>query len=181
MANRGDPVVGTNRTTVAKVIRSSAVSTVVGTCAALFVLPRVLHGVQVARYGEWATLAGVLAIGQLAEAGVSTEIARRVATAHGKDDAQGVRTAVRQGTTVLVGIAAILEIAGVLAAHPVVDLVFPTVSVGQRGQLTLLMIGLVSLLAVGLVGTGYFAILTGLQRTDYQTGAESPRSSLEPG
>jgi O-antigen/teichoic acid export membrane protein len=135
--------------------------------AALFVLPRVLHGVHVARYGEWATLAGILAIGQLAEAGVGTEIARRVATAHGQGDLQEARRAVRQGTTVLVGIAALLEIVGVTVAHPVVNLVFATVSTGQRGQLSLLLIGMVSLLAVGLVGSGYFGILGGLQRTDY--------------
>ena len=63
MTNRRDAAIGTNRTTVAKVIRSSAVSTIVSTLAALFVLPRVLHGVNVTRYGEWATLAAVLAVG----------------------------------------------------------------------------------------------------------------------
>ena len=167
MTNRRDAAIGTNRTTVAKVIRSSAISTIVNTLAALFVLPRVLHGVNVTRYGEWATLAAVLAIGQLAESGVGTEIARRVATAHGQGDLQGARRAVRQGTTVLVGIAALLEVTGVFVAHPVVNLVFTTVSTGQRGQLTLLLIGMVSLLAVGLVGSGYFGILVGLQRTDY--------------
>lgn len=167
MAHRRNAVIGTNRTTVAKVIRSSAISTVVSTLAALFVLPRVLRGVDVTRYGEWATLAGVLAIGQLAEAGVGTEIARRVATAHGKGDSWGVRLAVRQGTTVLIGVAAILEVTGVLVARPVINLVFATVGVGQRGQLALLLIGMVSLLAVGLVGSGYFGILAGLQRTDY--------------
>ena len=167
MTNRGDGAIGTNRTTVGKVIRSSAVSTVVSTLAALFVLPRVLHGVSATRYGEWATLAGILAIGQLAEAGVGTEIARRVATAHGQGDSQGARQAVRQGTTVLVGIAAVLEITGVSVAHPVVNLVFATVSSGQRGQLALLLMGMVSLLAFGLVGSGYFGILAGLQRTDY--------------
>lgn len=167
MTSRHDAVIGTNRLTVAKVIRSSAMSTVVSALAALFVLPRVLHGVNVTRYGEWATLAAVLAIGQLAESGVGTEIARRVATAQGQGDPQGARRAVRQGTTVLVGIAAILEITGVFVAHPVVNLVFTTVSTGQRGQLALLLIGMVSLLAVGLVGSGYFGILVGLQRTDY--------------
>jgi O-antigen/teichoic acid export membrane protein len=67
----------------------------------------------------------------------------------------------------LVGIAALLEVTGVFVAHPVVNLVFTTISAGQRGQLTLLLIGMVSLLAVGLVGSGYFGILAGLQRTDY--------------
>jgi O-antigen/teichoic acid export membrane protein len=167
VANRHDAVIGTNRTTVAKVIRSSAASTVVSALAGFFVLPRVLHGVDVTRYGEWATLAGILAIGQLAEVGVGTDIARRVATAHGQGDSQGARRAVREGTTVLVGIAALLEITGVCVARPVVDLVFTSISAGQRGQLTLLLIGMFSILAVGLVSSGYFGILAGLQRTDY--------------
>jgi O-antigen/teichoic acid export membrane protein len=167
VANLHDGVIGTNRTTIAKVLRSSAISTVVSTLAALFVLPRVLHGIDVNRYGEWATLAAVLAIGQLAEAGVGTDIARRVATAHGEGDSQGARRAVREGTTVLVGIAALLEGVGVAAARPVVNLVFTTVSPGQRGQLSLLLVGVVTLLAAGLVGSGYFGILAGLQRSDY--------------
>jgi O-antigen/teichoic acid export membrane protein len=74
---------------------------------------------------------------------------------------------VRQGTTVLIGIAATLEVTGVLVARPVVNLVFATVTIGQRGQLALLLIGMFSLLAVGLVGSGYFGVLAGLQRTDY--------------
>ena len=57
----------------------------------------------------------------------------------------------------MVGIAGLLEVTGVFVAHPVVNLVFTTVSAGQRGQLTLLLIGMVSLLAVGLVGSGYGA------------------------
>jgi len=114
------------------------------------------------------TLAGVLAIGQLAEAGVSTEIARRVATAHGHGDSEGMRRSVRQGTTVLVGIAGLLEITGVVVAHPVVNLVFTKSPASQREQLVWVLIGLTTLVAIGLVGNGYFGILTGLQRTDYQ-------------
>lgn len=167
MANPHDSATGTNRTTVGKVLRSSATSTIVSTLAALVVLPRVLHGIDVNRYGEWTTLAAVLAIGQLAEAGVGIEISRRVAAAHGRGDAPAVRRAVREGTTVLVGVAAAIEAVGVAMAHPVVDLVFATISPGQRGQLSLLLIGVITLLAVGLAASGYIAVLGGLQRNDY--------------
>ena len=168
VADHGDADIGTNRKTVAKVIRSSATSTVVNVLTALFVLPRVLHGIGTRSYGEWATLAGVLAIGQLAEAGVTTEIARRVATAHGHGDSEGMRRSVRQGTTVLVGIAGLLEITGVVVAHPVVNFVFNKSPASQREQLVWVLIGLTTLVAIGLVGNGYFGILAGLQRTDYQ-------------
>ncbi len=164
-----DAAIGTNRRTVSKVLGSSAVSTVVNTVTALFVLPRVLRGIGTNSYGEWATLAGVLAIGQLAEAGVSTEIARRVATAYGQGDLEGMRRSVRQGTTVLVGIASLLELTGVALAHPLVNLIFTESSASQREQLTWVLIGMITLVAIGLVGNGYFGILAGLQRTDYQS------------
>ena len=78
-----------------------------------------------------------------------------------------MREAVRQGVTVLVGIASLLEIIGILLARPVVNFVFSGVSAAERDQLTLLLIGMVTLLGVGLVGNGYFSILVGLQRGDY--------------
>lgn len=160
-------IVGTSRKTVAKVLRSSLTSNLVSGLVGLVIVPVVLHGIGVRGYGEWATLAAILAIGQLAQSGVGTEIARRVATSHGERDPAAIRQAVRQGVTVLTGLAACVEIVAIATARPVVDLVFTTVSGGERGQLTLLLIGIFTLFAIGLVGTGYFSILVGLQRSDY--------------
>jgi O-antigen/teichoic acid export membrane protein len=133
----------------------------------LVILPRILKGVGISHYGDWATLAAVLAIGQLAQTGTGTEIGRRVAAAHGTNDRAALRQAVWQGVTVLCGIAVVMEVLGLLLARPLVALVFSTVAAGERGQLTLLFIGIVSLFSVGLVGNGYFAVLGGLQRGDY--------------
>ena len=98
-------LVGTSRKSVAKVLRSSLVLQVVSALVGVLVLPRVLDGIGANDYGLWATLAAILAIGQLAQSGAGTEIARRVATAHGAGDRDAMREAVRQGVTVLVGIA----------------------------------------------------------------------------
>jgi O-antigen/teichoic acid export membrane protein len=163
----GGTTLGTNRYTIARVLTSSTASTAVSAVLGFVVLPQVLHHIRIQRYGEWATLAALLAIGQLAEAGVGTEVARRVATAFGLKDAQGLHQAVREGTTVLLLLAAALAAFGLGVSRPVVDLVFATVSAGDRGQLVVLLRGVVGLLAVGLVSSGYFGALKGLQRGDY--------------
>lgn len=161
------PHVGTSRKTVGKVLRSSVLAQLTSTVTTLVILPRILKGVGVSHYGDWATLAAMLAIGQLAQSGTGTEIGRRVAGAHGANDRPALRQAVWQGVSVLFGIAAVMEVVGLLAARPLVGLIFSTVSAGERGQLTLLLMGIVSLFCVGLVGNGYFAVLVGLQRSDY--------------
>ncbi len=150
-----------------KVLRSSFAATFVSAVVGFVILPRVLRGIGVRNYGEWATLAAILAVGQLGQSGVSTEIARRVASARGDRDDTAMALAVRQGVTVLAGVAFVLELAALATARPVVDLVFRSVNSGGRGQLTLLVIGVVSLFAIGLVGNGFFAVLTGLQRSDF--------------
>lgn len=158
---------GTSRKTVVRVLRSSVVSQLVSAIVGFAILPRVIKGVNISNYGEWATLAAILAIGQLAQSGVGTEIARRVATAQGARDTAAIQMAVRQGVTVLTGVGLLIELVTIAVAHPVVNLVFSTVTAGQRGQLVLLLIGIVTLFAIGLVGNAFFSVLTGLQRSDY--------------
>jgi O-antigen/teichoic acid export membrane protein len=159
--------IGTNRRTLGKVIRSSAGSTVVSTAAGLLVLPRVLNGLHSVGYGEWATLSGILAFGQLAGAGVNTEISRRVATAYGRGDIRAGIRSVREGTTVLVLLATLLELVSVFLAHSVIHLIFATVSTDKQRQLTLILIAMMTVCALNLIGSGYFGILSGLQRSDY--------------
>jgi len=162
-------LVGTSRKTVFRVLGSNAASQLVSALANLLVLPRVLHGIGVRQYGEWATLAALVAIGQLAQTGAGTEIARRVAAAQGQRDGAALRDAVRQGVTVLAGIAALIEAVTIVFAHPVVVLIFSTVPAGQLDQLSLLLIGVITVFSVGLVGNGYFSVLSGLQRSDYSS------------
>jgi O-antigen/teichoic acid export membrane protein len=177
--DRSKRQVGTNRSTLRKVLTSSFFSTAISTVSALVILPRILGGVSLSRYGDWATLAAMLAIGQLAEGGVTTEISRRVATANGRGDMSAACQAVREGITVLSAIAAATEVVSLVAAHPVVNAVFSQASASQRGQLALLFIGVMTLFAVGLVGSGYFSILGGLQRSDY--GSWSAVSAIVAG
>ena len=160
-------IVGTNRLTVLKVLRSSVIFQILNAFAGLVVLPRVLHGLSIRRYGEWATLVAILSIGQLAQSGVGTELARRVATSHGLGDIPAIRLAVRQGVTILLAIGMALVLTTIIVARPVVNLVFTTVPRQDLPQLTLLLIGLVGLFSMGLVLSGYFSILIGLQRSDY--------------
>ena len=48
------------------------------------VVPIVLGRVGTGDYGAWATISSVLAVGALADAGLRTEIVRRVGVAHGR-------------------------------------------------------------------------------------------------
>src|SRR5437588_1817650 len=83
-SDQGLPRVGTSRFTLARTFRSSAVSVATTYITSLAVLPVVLRHLGAARYGVWATVASVLAVGGLADAGIRTEIVRRVSSAHGE-------------------------------------------------------------------------------------------------
>lgn len=163
--SQSERLVGTGRRTVVKVLRSSVSSAAATAIVNLAILPRVLHGIHAGGYGAWATLAAILAIGQLTQSGTGTEIARRVAAAHG--DGAVIRSAVHQGVTVLTGIALAVETAAIVGARPIVDLIFTRLPGSERGQLVLLLIGIVTLFGIGLVGNGFFAALVGLQRSDF--------------
>lgn len=167
--NRRQLLVGTSRKTVFRVLGSSAASQAAGALVNIFVLPKILHGIGVREYGEWATLAAVVAIGQLVQTGTNTEIARRVAVAQGQGDVAAVRQAVRQGTTVMAALALVVVVVTVAIARPLVDLIFTTVPAAQRGELTWLLSGAALVLALGLIGNAYFSVLTGLQRSDYSS------------
>ena len=58
-------------------------------------------------YGAWATMASILAVGALADAGVRTEIIRRVGAAKGEGESEARRfgESVRQGVTMFVVLA----------------------------------------------------------------------------
>lgn len=118
-------------------------------------------------FGTWATLSTVLALVQLSEAGVTAEVTRRIAGAAGRGDDEGLRKAVREGTTLLTCLGFTVALVGTISAGPIVSLVFPDLVGHDRTQVVLVLTGVVLQLAFGLSLAGYFAVLSGLQRTDF--------------
>jgi O-antigen/teichoic acid export membrane protein len=119
-------------------------------------------------------VASVLAVAGLADAGIRTEIIRRVGAAMGADDRDGLLRSVRDGVTLLTGMAAILLVAGALLAPTVRTLIFPGGVAGHSpADIDLLVRATVALLAVSLVGNGYFSVLRGMQRGDVEASSQA--------
>ncbi len=167
------PEMGTSRRTLLLAFRSSAGAAAATYLVNLAILPFVLHRVGFPMYGAWATVASILAVGALADAGVRTEIIRRVGAAKGADDEAALVAAVHQGVTVLCVLTVGLATAGLLGAPVVRGFAFPRGVAGyQAAEVDLLIRATVVLLTVSLVGKAYFAALRGIQRADVETTAE---------
>lgn len=163
-------LIGTSRRTLLMALRSAALGTTVSYAINLAILPFVLHQVGADLYGAWATIASVLAIGTLADAGIRTEIVRRVAAANGGDDEAGVARAVHEGLTLLAGVAAVMISLGFVAAPVIRGFAFPNGVPGyDAASLDWLIRAIVALLAVSVLGSGYFGVLRGVQRGDIET------------
>lgn len=164
------PATGTSRRTLFLAFRSSAGAAVVTYGFNLAIIPFVLHRVGPELYGAWATMASILAVGALADAGVRTEIVRRVGTASGSGDQEGVVRSVDQGVTLLLGFAAVLAVAGAVTAPAIRAFAFPDGVPGYgTAEVDLLLRATVAVLAVSLVANGYFGVLRGVQRADVET------------
>jgi O-antigen/teichoic acid export membrane protein len=161
--------VGTTRRNVIRVLRSGAAVAVLSAPLNVLVLPFVLHRVSIVGYGEWATLSAVFSIVQLADAGISTDIARRVADAYGRRSDEALREAVQRGMTVLTALAGFMVMAAALASGRVIDLLFPTVPDHERQTILLVYLAMLALIGLSLVLSGYLAALGGLQRLDVST------------
>ena len=135
----------------------------------LLLLPFVLTHVSDTTYGEWATLSAVLAFAGLLEAGVPTEVSRRVALHSGRGDSDASGRAVREAITLMSSLAAALLIIGVALAFLALPAVFPGAAPSRLATLRLVFLSTVLLLAVTLVLSVWFAMLGGLQRQDYGT------------
>lgn len=160
--------VGTSRRTFARTMGSGFLKALVVPATSFLVLPLVLDDLGTTEYGVWATLSSLLAVGGLVDAGVRTEIIRRVADAHGSEDlAAGVRSA-RQGVTILAVCSAVLVVAVVALSDPIVGFVFPDLTGALRTDTRAVLIGLVVLLAVSMVNGGLYSVAAGLQRGDYE-------------
>lgn len=161
---------GTSRRTLVLALRSAALGTAVSYGINLAILPFVLHRVGADLYGAWATVASLLAIGTLADAGIRTEIVRRVAAANGAGDEAGMNRAVHEGLTLLCGLAVLMIGAGFLAAPVMRGFAFPDGLPGFGApEIDWMIRAILLMLAVSVVGSGYFGILRGVQRSDVET------------
>ncbi len=161
---------GTSRHTLVKVLRGTAAGTVGTYAINLLLLPFILGRLGRDLYGAWATIATILAIGGLADIGIRTEIVRRVAAANGDDNEAALAQAVHEGLTLLVALASVLLLVGMVAAPAIRTFAFPHGVSGDGGAtIDPLVRAVFGLLAVSLVGNGYFAVLPGVQRGDVVT------------
>lgn len=163
---------GTSRRNLLLAFRSSAAAALIGYTVNLAIVPFLLHRVGAGLYGAWATMASILAVGALADAGVRTEIVRRVGAAQGDGDRDALELSVRQGVTLLVAMAGAIMAIGALAAPAIRAFAFPGGVPGYGApEVDLLIRATVAVLAVSLVANGYFGVLRGVQRADVETTA----------
>jgi hypothetical protein len=161
---------GTSRGNLVRTFGTSAASAAVGYAVNLAIVPFVLHRVGAGLYGAWATMASILAVGALADAGVRTEIIRRVGAAQGDGDEPSLVRSVQEGVTLLLVLAGAVTLIGVVAAPAIRAFAFPGGVPGySRAELDLIIRATVALLAVSLVANGYFGVLRGVQRADIES------------
>lgn len=161
---------GTSRGNLVRAFRSSAVGAAVSYGVNLAVVPLVLHRVGPEVYGAWATMASILAVGALADAGIRTEIIRRVGAAQGEGDEEALVRSVHQGLTLLVALAGAITVVGALGAPAIRAFAFPRGVPGYANpEIDLLIRATVTVLAASLVANGYFGVLRGVQRGDVET------------
>lgn len=164
------PPTGTSRRNLVLAFRSSAAGALVTYGVNLAIVPFVLHRIGADIYGAWATMASILAVGALADAGVRTEIIRRVGAAQGDGDDEGVIVSVRQGVTLLAALAGAIILAGALAAPAIRAFVFPGGVPGYGNpEIDMLIRATTAVLGASLVVNGYFGVLRGVQRGDVET------------
>jgi O-antigen/teichoic acid export membrane protein len=139
-----------------------------GSAAASFLfgfllLPFVLGHLGRDSYGTWLALSALIAVGALADGGIRSEVARRVAAAKGEDDSEALLRVVHQGAAVTFLLALPVATAALVFAPAICDVVLSS-STGE-GEVTLFR-GLVLVMAVNVVITTHLAALQGVQRSD---------------
>ena len=160
---------GTSRRTLSMTIRSAGLATLVQYAASLILAPVVFAGASVATFGAWATISSILAIGALADAGLRLEISRRVADAAGEGNDSRVRSAVHEGTTLLMVVAGVTVIVGCVVTPLIRSFALPQGIPGMTaGEIDLFLRLTFVLLGASLLADGYFAVLRGLQRADVE-------------
>lgn len=160
--------IGTSRHAVVRTMGSGLARALVVPATSFVVLPLVLAELGTVRYGVWATLSSLLAIAGLVDAGVRTEIIRRVADAHGSGDLRSGVRAARQGATILAGGAVL--IAGLVSIFnaQIVRFTFPDIGGDLEAETRAILVLLSVLLSVSVVNGGLFSVAAGLQRADFE-------------
>lgn len=163
------PVTGTSRRTLLMAFRSAAGGAVVSYVANVALLPFVIHRLGPELYGAWVTIAAVLVVGGLADAGVRVEIVRRVGAAHGAGESAQLVRSVHEGLTLLLVVAGLFLAVGFLGAPVFRAFAFPHgVAALSAGSVDWLVRSTCALLALSLIGNGYCGALKGLQRSDVE-------------
>lgn len=164
------PVVGTSRRTVFFTLRGAAGSAAVSYFVSLAFLPFVLGRLGAPVYGAWITVSSLLVVGVLADAGIRTEIIRRVAAAHGAQDSEGLARAVHEGIVLLAGVGTAFVVIGALCAPLIRAFAFPSGVPGYTSATVEWFVrATVVVLAATLVTNGYFGVLKGVQRGDIES------------
>lgn len=161
---------GTSGATLLRAMRSGVIATLLARLVSLFSLPYILGVVGPTVYGVWAAISTVLAIGALADAGVRTEIMRRVGEAKGREQLDEAARSVQEGMTVLLLLVAPLLIISVAVAPLLRAALFTQLPAGlSSGDLDWMIRCVFGLLAISVFTHAYFGALSGLQRSDLET------------
>lgn len=84
---------------------ASTIARVVQGGTLLITVPLTIHYLGNERFGLWMTISSVLAMAAFADFGLGNGVLNTVATAYGKDDVKGIRSAISSGMAVLAAIA----------------------------------------------------------------------------
>jgi O-antigen/teichoic acid export membrane protein len=164
---------GTSRRTLLRTFRTAAAGATLAYIFNLALLPFILHRVGSELYGAWATIASVLAIGGLADAGVRTEIIRRVGAAKGAGDDTALVASVHQGLSLLAALAGAVFVLGAIGAPVIRTFAFPGGVAGYpAAEIDNLIRGTFAVLTITLMANAYFGVLRGLQRGDVEILAQ---------
>ena len=92
----------------------------IGFATSLITVPLTLHYLGAERYGLWATLSSIIALASFADFGLGNGLLNALASAHGRDDREAGAREVSTAFLLLLGVAATLSVAFVLA-YPYID------------------------------------------------------------
>lgn len=160
---------GTSRATVTRALTTNTLRIVIALPVSLVLLPIVFSRLTAGQFGVWAVLSTLLAVGALADGGVRTEMVRRVADAIGRGDRQAAAASASQGLSILLVTGLTVTVVGWLIAPAVASFAFSGGPTGvPRSDTIELLRGVLLLLGAALVTNGLFAVLTGLQRPDFE-------------
>lgn len=162
-------LVGTNHSTLRRGLATNVARLVVGLPVSLLVLPIVFTRLSPRQYGVWAVMSSLLAVAGLADGGIRAEAVRRVADGIGRDDFAAARRSASEGFTLLCLAGIIVAAAGWVISPSLVNFVFDAHPIQVQHEDTVLLLrGVLLVLGLSLASNGYFAVLPGVQRADFE-------------